>query len=79
MVTPEDFAAMIKVRLYTREGEFVVDAPFLPYKTQPDAVLWGSRFFIWQPEHKQYREGYVHYCVPNPAKVEREEGNGHEG
>lgn len=77
MVNPEEAIEMVKVRLYTRDGHFVVDAPFLPYKTQPDAVLWGSRFFLWSKEHSQYREGFVHYCVPNPGKVEHEEGNGH--
>jgi len=72
----EDTVGTIRVRLYTSDGHFVTDAPFLPYKTAPEAVLWGSRFFVWREEYRQYREASVHYCVPNPAKIEHEEGNG---
>lgn len=55
---------MPTVKLYTRQGEFVTEEQFLPWKTQPDIVIWGQRFFAWSEEHKQYREVFAYWIPP---------------
>lgn len=52
----------IKVDLFTRAGEFVTKVTILPYKTMPEAILWGQRFFVRREDGKYY-EGFVHFVV----------------
>lgn len=53
------------VELLTRAGEFVTAVEILPYKFMPEAILWGSRFFIRRPDEKYY-EGFVHMVINQP-------------
>lgn len=54
---------MPTIDLFTRDGGFVANVPFLPYKFMPEAILWGQRFFIRREDGKYY-EGFVHFVVP---------------
>lgn len=56
---------MIEVDLYTKTGDPVARVPFLPYNVPPDAIMWGSRFFI-RREDGRYYEGFVHFVIPPP-------------
>jgi hypothetical protein len=54
---------MPEVDLFTRDGEFVAKVPFLPYKTPPDGICWGQRFFLRREDGKYY-EGFIHFVPP---------------
>lgn len=54
---------MIRVDLYSKDGEHVANVPFLPYATPPDAIMWSNRFFFHRSDGKYY-EGFVHFVVP---------------
>lgn len=56
---------MPTIDLFTRDGDYVTTVDFLPYVHLPEAILWGSRFFIKRDDNKYY-EGFVHYVVPKP-------------
>lgn len=49
---------MDKVKLYTRDGGFVVEINILPFKIYPEAIMWGERMFIKTPGG-EYREGFM--------------------
>ncbi len=36
----------MKVKLFTRDGGFVADLQIHPFKLMPEAIAWGSRFFV---------------------------------
>lgn len=56
----------------TPVGIKVVIPPFT--NTKPaEALQWGSRFFFWTPEHKQYREGLL-YWVANEHAYQTNDG-----
>ena len=57
---------MIRVDLYSKDGEHVANVPFLPYATPPDAIMWANRFFFHRTDGKYY-EGFVHFIVPPPT------------
>lgn len=63
---------MIDIVLYTHDGAVVTTVKCPPFLILPEALLWGSRFFIRRDDDKYY-EGFVHYIVPD---VQHEEGNG---
>ena len=37
----------------------VADVQILPHKTQPDAIVWGSRIFIRDKISGEYVEGFA--------------------
>lgn len=53
---------MIDVDLFVKTGEYVTTVKMPPFKTMPDAILWGERFFIRRDDDGKYYEGFVH-CV----------------
>lgn len=55
----------MKVELLTKSGEYVYTVTILPYKLMPEAILWGSRFFIKRDDQKYY-EGFVHMVIEQP-------------
>ncbi len=59
---------LIKVALFTKDGELVTQVPFLPYNVAPDAIMWGSRFFILRSDGKYY-EGHCHFVIPPPGAI----------
>jgi hypothetical protein len=48
---------METVRLYDQSGKLVEKVNV--YKKQPDIILYEEKFFIFNPSHKQYREGFL--------------------
>lgn len=52
------------VRLYTAQGELVTAVESPTYLVRPDALHWGSRYFVWRDDVMQYREMYVVPIVP---------------
>lgn len=54
---------MERVELYDRSGMYVAAVLVPPFKTPPDAIVWGTRTFFWSKEREQWREGFT-YCVP---------------
>lgn len=37
---------MIKEKLFTRDGQYVVEVVMPPFNPRPEAIVWGSRIFI---------------------------------
>lgn len=35
-----------KQKLYTKDGGLAATVWLLPYRTPPDAIMWGQRFFV---------------------------------
>ena len=58
---------MITVDLFTRDGQFVANVPFLPYKFPPEGICWGQRFFFLRDDGKYY-EGFLHVVPPQPQQ-----------
>jgi len=55
---------MIKVNLYTKNGELVITVMTPPFNPMPDCIAWGSRFFFKNPDFKKkdesgYYEGLI--------------------
>jgi hypothetical protein len=36
---------MIRVKLFTADGGFVVEGEIPPFQTEPDVLIWGERVF----------------------------------
>jgi hypothetical protein len=54
----------VEVHLFTRAGEVVTKVEIPPYKTMPEAILWGQRFFIRREAGGGiYYEGFVHFVI----------------
>ncbi len=62
---------MMQIRLTIRDGGHVADVSILPFKTLPEVVVWGDRFFAFHHELKadgencvaEYREVFA-YLIP---------------
>lgn len=52
----------MEIDLFTRSGELVTKVTILPYKIMPEAIMWGTRFFVRREDGKYY-EGLVHFVV----------------
>jgi hypothetical protein len=50
---------MMRVQLYTRDGEFVVEGLIPPFLEWPQVILWGSRIFTWYEEVMVDRPGQM--------------------
>ena len=64
---------LIRVDLYTTDGQFVERVPFLPYKFPPEVIVWGSRFFLRRSDDKYY-ECFAHFVVPDHSTDEDNNG-----
>ena len=48
---------MMKVKLFTKSNQFIGSAELPPYKTMPEVLIWGERFFVYVPTTSDiYRE-----------------------
>lgn len=61
--------------LYTNQGQLVTTIELPPFPTQPPAILWGDRFFLWQAGPSQYREDFL-YAVPPETGTNTDPGDG---
>lgn len=56
---------MHPTRLYTRDGMFVTEVLLPPFQLRAEIVCWGERYFVWNEQHQQYREGMVFWVPVN--------------
>lgn len=56
--------------LYTRDGKPVVQVYVPPFEPYAEILSWGSRYFVWDAERKQYREALC-FWIPPQLEVER--------
>ena len=55
---------MFDIKLYTRDGRYVVTVTIPPFQLMPEAIMWGERFFFRRDDGKYY-EGMLWPIVPN--------------
>jgi hypothetical protein len=48
---------------YGVDGDFVVSVTIPAFTPHAEAILWGSRFFLWNKDRNRYEEGSV-FAVP---------------
>ena len=63
---------MNPVKLFTRDGGYVVTVLIPPFLVPADAIQWGSRVFFLQP-NGEYREGLLFFAVhevPEPPTTQ---------
>jgi hypothetical protein len=51
---------MIKTRLFTRDGGYVVTVLVPQFQPKAEAIVWGSRIFFLKDDG-EYREGIAYY------------------
>lgn len=56
---------MEEFELFTRgmDGQLVVSVTIPSFHPRAEAIMWGSRFFIWNDERSRYEEGLC-FAVP---------------
>lgn len=63
----------MKIRLAIRGGGHVADVEIPPFKTLPEVLVWGQRFFSFHTELKadgencsaEYREVFCYWIPPS--------------
>lgn len=60
---------MMKAKLYTRSGEYVITAILPPFMVPAEGLYWGNRAFFWNAEHEQYREGLLYPVMDTEQEV----------
>ena len=56
--------------LYTHDGQLVVSVHVPPLNPPADVLLWGDRYFLWNEQRRQYREG-VCFWIPPQLELKR--------
>lgn len=65
----------MKVRLETRDGQFVCNITIMPFQLSPDALTWGTRFFVKHAELEDrvvYREAFCFSTFNPPMSLDEE-------
>jgi hypothetical protein len=60
---------MKKEKLYTNNGEFVVEVTTPPWQQKPELYIWGERFFLLRDDGR-YTESAGAFFLPPEARVE---------
>jgi len=66
---------MMQIRLAVRDGGHVADVSIPPFKSLPEVVVWGERFFAFHHDLKadgencaaEYREVFVFWIPPTSS------------
>ena len=53
---------MIKTKLFTRSGEYVVTVMMPPFQPQAEAIVWGARMFFLRADGT-YSEGLAFHVT----------------
>lgn len=68
---------MIRIRLTVRDGAYVADVSIPPFKSMPEVIVWGQRFFglhqmLDEPEDPcaaEYREVFAYFVPPGASSA----------
>ncbi len=66
---------MMQIRLAIRDGGHVADVLIPTFKSLPDVVVWGERFFVFHHDLKadgencvaEYREVFAYWIPPTSS------------
>lgn len=56
---------VVKIRLLTRQADFVVSVFIPPFDPPPEVIVWGSRVFARRPEG--YLEVFAYTALPSAS------------
>lgn len=57
---------MNNVQLYDANGVYLMDVQVLNMSPDPEVLIYGGRYFVFNPNYLQYREGFA-LIVPGGA------------